>query len=58
MAQHIHKCQKCSKYTLERVCCNEKTILVMPAKYSPDDRYAKYRRQAKKEERKKLGLLK
>jgi len=41
----IRKCQKCNEYTLKIDCskCNEKTFLVHPAKYSPDDKYLKYR---------------
>ncbi|MEM0230691.1 MAG: RNA-protein complex protein Nop10 [Candidatus Woesearchaeota archaeon] len=53
--KHILKCPKCSQYTMRDKCpsCNEKTISPKPARYSPEDRYAKYRRQAKME-----GLIK
>ena len=48
----IFKCGICSKYTLKEVCiCGGKTISPRPAKYSPEDKYAKYRRIAKKEEK-------
>ena len=50
----MRKCLQCGKYTLDEVHrCGGKTIPPQPAKYSPDDRYAKYRRIAKKRE----GLL-
>ncbi len=44
--RHILKCPICKKYTLEESCC-AKTERVKPMKYSPDDKYAKYRRRAK-----------
>jgi len=52
MAKHILKCPKCEKYTMQPTCsdCKVDTITPRPAKYSPDDPYAKYRRQAKKEQ--------
>ena len=48
---HILKCQNCKSYSLvERCSCGSKRERVKPAKYSPEDKYAKYRRQAKFEE--------
>jgi H/ACA ribonucleoprotein complex subunit 3 len=48
MAAKILKCQKCSSYGLSEVCtCGGKRIPVAPPKYSPEDKYAKYRRQYK-----------
>jgi len=38
-------------------CCGEKTINPKPAKFSPEDNYADYRRRAKEEDRKKEGLI-
>jgi rRNA maturation protein Nop10 len=35
---------------MKELCCDTKTISKIPPKYSPEDKYAKYRRQAKKEE--------
>jgi len=48
--QHIMKCPKCGKYTMQDKCsdCNVSTINPKPAKFSPDDKYAEYRRKAKK----------
>jgi H/ACA ribonucleoprotein complex subunit 3 len=44
---------------MNTVCtkCKEKTIPMIPAKYSPEDPYGKYRREAKKEMLKEKGLL-
>ena len=50
MSNRIRKCSICKKYTLKDICCNEKTLNPSPAKYSPEDKYAKYRRGAKSEE--------
>ncbi len=48
------KCTGCGEYTLDEVhSCGQKAVSPKPAKYSPDDRYAKYRRIAKKRQ----GLL-
>jgi len=48
--QHIMKCPKCGKYTIWDKCseCNVSTINPKPAKFSADDKYAEYRRKAKK----------
>lgn len=45
------KCIKCDEYTLRKICprCSEKTTNPRPAKFSPEDRYGKYRRMMKKE---------
>ncbi len=45
MRFQLRKCPKCKKYTLKDTCteCNEKTIAVHPAKFSPDDKYLRYR---------------
>jgi H/ACA ribonucleoprotein complex subunit 3 len=37
--------------------CGEKTIPQIPAKYSPEDPYGKYRREAKKDMLKEKGIL-
>lgn len=44
-------CKKCSKYTLREYCdiCGEKTLSPKPAKYSPEDKYSKYRIEARRE---------
>ena len=48
----LRKCEKCGKYTLKTdVCpyCAEKVRIPHPAKFSPDDKYLKYRMAMKKE---------
>jgi len=39
------KCVQCGRYTLSEICpgCGGKASTVHPARYSPDDRYARYR---------------
>ncbi|MBI4154625.1 RNA-protein complex protein Nop10 [Candidatus Woesearchaeota archaeon] len=50
MKIEIRKCPKCLEYTLKSLCekCKSVTITIKPAKYSPEDRYGRYRRLAKK----------
>ena len=42
---NLRKCPNCKTYTLQKICtkCNSQTILPHPAKFSPDDKYARYR---------------
>lgn len=37
--------------------CGAPAVLSIPAKYSPEDPYGKYRREAKKDNLEKKGLL-
>ncbi len=39
------KCLSCGRYTIKEKCpsCGGDTTTVHPARYSPDDRYARYR---------------
>jgi len=47
--RHILKCVKCNSYGMTEECpCGGKRISPGPAKYSPEDKYAHYRREAKK----------
>ncbi len=39
------------------VCCGDKTESLKPPKYSPVDKYANYRREAKRKEFQEKGLL-
>ena len=58
MAKRILKCNKCKTYTLNKVCdCGSEALDPRPPKYSPDDKYAKYRKEVKKEQLKEEGLL-
>ena len=45
MRNYILKCPKCGTYTMKERCsrCDESTITVHPARFSPDDRYARLR---------------
>jgi len=45
MKNLIFRCPKCYKYTMDVKCpqCGGGTIMAAPAKYSPDDKYARYR---------------
>lgn len=50
MSGHILKCEHCSSYALSETCsCGGKRIPVLPPKYSPEDKYASYRRKYKEE---------
>ena len=58
MTSHIHKCIACDAYTLREVCqrCGQETIIPRPAKYSPEDKYSRFRRQVKRQELERAGL--
>ncbi|GBC75600.1 hypothetical protein HRbin06_00919 [archaeon HR06] len=45
MKKILRKCEKCNLYTLELTCpkCKSETISPHPAKFSPDDKYARLR---------------
>jgi len=47
----LRKCPSCGRYTLREQCpqCGGTTLMSMPAKYSPGDRYGEYRRRLKRE---------
>ena len=48
----LRKCIKCGRYTLKKdKCpyCGGNVKIPHPAKFSPDDKYAKYRRILKEE---------
>ncbi|TFF86647.1 RNA-protein complex protein Nop10 [Candidatus Thorarchaeota archaeon] len=52
---HLFKCSKCEEYTLEQKRCSRCGGTVTdprPPKYSPQDRYGKYRRMAKRKSQK------
>jgi len=56
--RRIRKCTSCGRYTLEEACrCGSRTEQPRPPKYSPEDRFARFRRQAKEEQRKQEGVL-
>ena len=41
----LRKCTNCNRYTLKNNCStyNESTIVAHPSKFSPDDKYLRYR---------------
>ena len=45
MKFQIRRCSQCQNYTMKQKClkCDIETISVHPAKYSPDDKYSRYR---------------
>ena len=47
----IMKCASCGSYTLAQKCqkCGGRTVHAQPPKFSPEDKYGKYRRMMKKE---------
>jgi H/ACA ribonucleoprotein complex subunit 3 len=51
MKTSLRKCPACLEYTLEPACkmCGAPTIVPVPPRYSPEDRYGEYRRRLKKE---------
>ncbi len=56
--KHILKCSSCKKYSMNEDClCGGKAVTVRPPKFSLEDPYGKYRREAKQEKLKKEGLL-
>ena len=56
--RHIHKCGNCGKYTMKEICdCGSKTLVAKPLKYSQDDKFQPYRRNAKLQDYKIRGLL-
>jgi H/ACA ribonucleoprotein complex subunit 3 len=48
---NMKKCQECSAYTIKDICpkCGKGTAGVGPMRYSPQDRFGKYRLRAKQE---------
>lgn len=44
-------CKQCKKFTMKETCeCGKETFALKPAKYSPEDKWARYRRIAKKQQ--------
>ncbi len=52
-------CKKCKIYTLKDVCklCGENTVTPHPPRFSPEDRFGKYRRKLKLEILKAKGEI-
>lgn len=45
----LRVCRACSQYTLRDECprCGGQTVVPLPPRYSPEDRYGEYRRRLK-----------
>lgn len=52
MKMKMKKCRSCREYTLKDKCpyCGREVGVVYPPKYSPEDKYGKYRRILKKQQ--------
>lgn len=51
MAQNILRCTTCKSYGISEKCdCGGTRMLCKPPKYSPEDKYGKYRRMAKEQQ--------
>jgi H/ACA ribonucleoprotein complex subunit 3 len=59
MSIHILKCLQCGTYTIKDKCpkCSSIPVQPIPAKYSPEDQYGKYRRETKKQQMVEKGWL-
>lgn len=45
----LRKCKVCGKYTMKDICpCGNETIVPIPPRFSPQDRFGEYRRRLKK----------
>ena len=54
----ILRCKECSAYSMREICaCGGTAVKAGPAKYSPEDSYGSYRREAKKKMHEEAGLL-
>ncbi|MEE3242997.1 MAG: RNA-protein complex protein Nop10 [Candidatus Thermoplasmatota archaeon] len=47
----IFQCKSCQIYTISRLCpqCSESTSNPLPPRFSPQDKYGKYRRMLKED---------
>ncbi|HJX05632.1 MAG TPA: nucleolar RNA-binding Nop10p family protein, partial [Candidatus Nanoarchaeia archaeon] len=53
---HILKCPSCGNYGLSAKCsCGQTRAKPKPPKYSPEDKYADYRRKYKEDKDKELA---
>ncbi|ADZ08462.1 Ribosome biogenesis protein Nop10 [Methanobacterium lacus] len=50
MKPKMKKCKSCGEYTLTDKCpCGGEVGVIYPPKYSPEDKYGKYRRMLKEQ---------
>lgn len=58
MSLQILKCKVCNSFSLSEHCsCGGNCINPLPPKFSPEDTYGRFRREAKKEERINSNLI-
>ena len=50
MKMKMKRCRSCGEYTLKNKCPYCDGEVIYPAKYSPEDKYGKYRRILKKQQ--------
>jgi len=52
LRSRILRCSSCGRYTLKDACrdCGGPTVNTFPPRYSPEDKYGKYRRMYYSEE--------
>jgi H/ACA ribonucleoprotein complex subunit 3 len=57
MRTSLRRCPKCQEYTLDDLCqrCGSKTLVPIPPRYSPEDKYGEYRRRLRKEGEDRYG---
>ncbi|MCK5291722.1 MAG: RNA-protein complex protein Nop10 [Thermoplasmata archaeon] len=50
MRTAIRRCKGCDVFTLKEHCskCGSQTVMALPPRYSPEDKYGDYRRKLKK----------
>ncbi len=55
----MKRCKSCGEYTLKDKCpyCEGDLGVIYPAKYSPEDKYGKYRRILKKQMQNKASEI-
>jgi H/ACA ribonucleoprotein complex subunit 3 len=51
MKMKMRRCRSCGEYTIQKLCpyCGGELEVVYPPRYSPEDKYGKYRRILKKQ---------
>jgi H/ACA ribonucleoprotein complex subunit 3 len=57
MKMKMKKCRSCGEYTIQTTCpyCGGDVGEVYPPRYSPEDKYGKYRRLLKKQVKDQKG---
>lgn len=58
MKMKMKKCRSCGEYTIQTTCpyCGGDVGEVYPPRYSPEDKYGKYRRLLKKQVKDQKGV--